>query len=213
MLQFITNATDKYSIEQEVEMVLNGGCKWIQLRMKDAIKESVMDMARIIQPKCKERDCIFVVDDWVEIAKELNLDGVHLGKMDMSLSEARELLGQQYIIGATANNIDDIIDLSKKDIDYIGLGPYRFTSTKKKLSSIIGLDGYADIMAKCAEHDITIPMVAIGGIEYDDIVPIMDTGISGIAVSGGIINASNPTMMTTRIIDTLKSIIEKRNTK
>lgn len=213
MLQFITNATDKYSIIQEVEMALEGGCKWIQLRMKDETKECITNMARTIQPLCKEKECIFVVDDWVEVAQELNLDGVHLGKSDMPPAEARELLGQQYIIGATANSFEDIALLSHLDIDYIGLGPYHFTSTKKLLSPIIGIDGYTDIMKQCVANNIVTPIVAIGGIEGDDIEPLMATGLSGVAVSGGIINAPNPMVETQKMLNTLHQIIEIRNRK
>lgn len=211
MLQFITHATEKYSITDEVKMVLQGGCKWIQLRMKDASQDEITEVAKEIQPICKENDCILVVDDWVEVAKELNLDGVHLGKTDMNPKEAREILGQQFIIGATANTFEDIEGLSRLDIDYIGLGPFRFTSTKQKLSPVIGIDGYRDIMSRMAEMDIKTPVVAIGGITYEDINPLMETGLNGIAVSGGIIGADSPAKETEKMINLLKEIIDERN--
>lgn len=210
MLQFITHSSENMTILEEIENVVAGGCKWVQLRMKDAEKEEIKEVARKAKEICKKNDVILVVDDYVDIAKELELDGVHLGKNDMPVDEARKLLGEEFIIGATANTFEDIEALRHTDIDYIGLGPFRFTSTKKNLSPVIGIDGYAEIMRRKAESSINLPIVAIGGICYDDINDIMDTGISGIAVSGSLINAKNMTEETRKMISLLESIVEKR---
>lgn len=210
MLQFITHPSENITILEEIENVVAGGCKWVQLRMKDAEKEEIKEVARKAKEICKKNDVILVIDDYVDIAKELELDGVHLGKNDMPVDEARKLLGEEFIIGATANTFEDIEALRHTDIDYIGLGPFRFTSTKKNLSPVIGIDGYAEIMRRKAESSINLPIVAIGGICYDDINDIMDTGISGIAVSGSLINAKNMTEETRKMISLLESIVEKR---
>ena len=205
MLQFITHSSENITILEEIENVVAGGCKWVQLRMKDAEKEEIKEVARKAKEICKKNDVILVIDDYVDIAKELELDGVHLGKNDMPVDEARKLLGEEFIIGATANTFEDIEALRHTDIDYIGLGPFRFTSTKKNLSPVIGIDGYAEIMRRKAESSINLPIVAIGGICYDDINDIMDTGISGIAVSGSLINAKNMTEETRKMIFLLES--------
>lgn len=210
MLQFITHPSENMTILEEIENVVSGGCKWVQLRMKDADKEEIKAVARKAKEICKKNDVILVIDDYADIAKELELDGVHLGKKDMPVDEARKLLGEEFIIGATANSFEDIEALRHTDIDYIGLGPFRFTSTKKDLSPVIGIEGYAEIMRRKAESSINIPIVAIGGICYDDINDIMDTGINGIAVSGSLINAENMTEETKRMISLLESIIDKR---
>ena len=210
MLQFITHSSENITILEEIENVVAGGCKWVQLRMKDAEKEEIKEVARKAKEICKKNDVILVIDDYVDIAKELELDGVHLGKNDMPIDEARKLLGEEFIIGATANTFEDIEALRHTDIDYIGLGPFRFTSTKKNLSPVIGIDGYAEIMRRKAESSINLPIVAIGGICYDDINDIMDTGISGIAVSGSLIKAKNMTEETRKMISLLESIVEKR---
>lgn len=210
MLQFITHPSENMTILEEIENVVSGGCKWVQLRMKDADKEEIKAVARKAKEICKKNDVILVIDDYADIAKELELDGVHLGKKDMPVDEARKLLGEEFIIGATANSFEDIEALRHTDIDYIGLGPFRFTSTKKNLSPVIGIEGYAEIMRRKAESSINIPIVAIGGICYDDINDIMDTGINGIAVSGSLINAENMTEETKRMISLLESIIDKR---
>jgi len=210
MLQFITHPSENMTILEEIENVVAGGCKWVQLRMKDADKEEIKAVARKAKEICKKNDVILVIDDYADIAKELELDGVHLGKKDIPVDEARKLLGEEFIIGATANSFEDIEALRHTDIDYIGLGPFRFTSTKKNLSPVIGIEGYAEIMRRKAESSINIPIVAIGGICYDDINDIMDTGINGIAVSGSLINAENMTEETKRMISLLESIIDKR---
>ena len=127
-----------------------------------------------------------MVDDHVDIAKELQLDGVHLGKNDMHPDEAREILGGDFIIGATANTFDDVQALRHLDIDYIGLGPLRFTATKQKLSPVLGLDGYRDIIARMKDASINLPVVAIGGITEENIMELSGSGIAGAAVVSAI---------------------------
>ena len=176
-------------------MALEGGCKWIQLRMKDASDDEVRKAAAEIQPMCKEHEAVFLLDDRVKLAKELHADGVHLGKNDMPIDEARRILGEEYIIGGTANTFEDIQRIAAQGADYIGCGPFRFTTTKKNLAPVLGIEGYRDIIAKMRNAGINIPMVAIGGITPDDIDEILATGVQGIAVSGTVLNADDPVAM------------------
>lgn len=210
MLQFITHPTDKLPILDQIRQAVEGGCKWVQLRMKNAPREEIITVAKEAKEICKEHECILVIDDYVDIAKELELDGVHLGKNDMPLTEAREFLGEEFIIGATANTFEDIEAIRHLDIDYIGLGPFRFTTTKEKLSPILGIDGYRDIIARKKAVDINLPVVAIGGITYDDIEEVMEAGVDGIAVSGSLINADDMKAETSKMIELLEKIVEKR---
>ena len=147
-----------------------------------------------------------MIDDHVELVAELDVDGVHLGKNDMPPAEARRLLGEKYIIGATANTIEDIRALAVQDVDYIGLGPYRFTETKRNLSPVLGIEGYRRIMEACRAEGIEHPVVAIGGITIDDLQPLMDAGVSGIALSGTILNAPSPRETTETILAMLNKI-------
>ena len=151
-----------------------------------------------------------VIDDYVDIAKELELDGVHLGKTDMNVKDAREILGEKFIIGATANTLDDVMAFSPVDVDYIGLGPYKFTTTKENLSPIIELESYANIVKVAANSKREIPIVAIGGIEYDDIDRVMSSGVDGVAVSGALINADDTQQATRQMIDKLNEILNVR---
>lgn len=203
MLQFITNNSEKYSIAEEVQMALEAGCKWIQLRMKDATDEEVKEVALQLIPMCQENDAFLIIDDRVELVNELRVSGVHLGKEDMDPLQARELLGPHAIIGVTANTAEDIIKWKGKDVDYVGVGPFRFTTTKKNLAPEIGLDGYKQIVEQVRAAGVELPLVAIGGITLDDVDAIMATGVQGIAMSGAIINAPNPMLYTGKVLEHL----------
>ena len=198
-LQFITHFTDTYSYFDSARMALEGGCRWIQLRMKDASDEEVEKEAVRIQALCKEFGATFLLDDRVELVKKLKADGVHLGKNDMPIAEARQILGKDFIIGGTANTFEDVKAHYEAGADYIGCGPFRFTTTKKNLSPILGLEGYANIVRQMKENNINLPIVAIGGITIEDIPAIMNTGVTGIALSGTILRAENPVEETRKI--------------
>ncbi|MCU6769920.1 thiamine phosphate synthase [Barnesiella propionica] len=203
MLQFITHQNNQYSTIEGAKEALEGGCKWIQLRMKDSTIDEVKATALELKEICKKYEALLILDDHVELTAELEIDGVHLGKYDMPPADARKKIGEQYIIGGTANTFEDIQQLVAQDVDYIGLGPFRFTETKKKLSPVLGLEGYKKIMEECRKHDIKVPVVAIGGITTEDISDIMQTGVSGIALSGAILNSSSPKTETSKIINLL----------
>lgn len=200
MLQFITHPSEKYSIPEEVKMATNGGCRWVQLRMKDASYEELKATALDIIPMCKDNDVILVIDDNVELVNELRVHGVHLGKTDMDPRKAREILGPHAIIGVTANTADDIFSFKRVDVDYVGLGPFRHTDTKKNLAPVIGLEGYRQIVKTVSDAGNQLPIVAIGGITIDDVDEIMATGVQGIAMSGAIINAPSPVEYTEDIL-------------
>lgn len=205
--QFITHFTDKYSYLDSARMVLEGGCKWVQLRMKNASDDEVEKTALEVQRLCKNHNATFIIDDRVELVKKIKADGVHLGKNDMPIAEARNILGKDFIIGGTANTFEDVVSHHQSGADYIGCGPFRFTTTKEKLSPILGLEGYASIVRKMKENNINLPIVAIGGITYDDIPEIMHTGVTGIALSGTVLRAENPVEETKRIIDIINKSI------
>jgi thiamine-phosphate pyrophosphorylase len=202
-LLFITHRTEKYDYLQSVEIALRGGCRQIQLRMKDACVMEVEKVAVQAKALCDEYGADLYLNDHVEACLKTLTTGVHLGKMDMSPLEARTILGEKYIIGGTANTFDDILHLEKQEVNYIGLGPFRFTATKKNLSPVLGLEGYRGIVNLCRERGINLPILAVGGITVDDIPDIMQTGVSGVALSSSILNAQNPVGTTREIVDLL----------
>ena len=204
-LQFITHHTKEYSYVDSARIALEGGCRWIQLRMKDTCEELMTETALKVQEMCKEYGATFIIDDNVMLAKRIGADGVHLGKNDMPIVEARKFLGEGFIIGGTVNSFDDIVYNSLMTLpNYFGCGPFRFTSTKKNLAPILGYEGYKNIIEKMRENNINIPLVAIGGINKDDISKLLDTGISGIALSSSVLNSDNPI----KVMNKVKRLID-----
>lgn len=204
MIQFITHSNSRYGYVEGARLALEGGCRWIQLRMKDAEEAEFLSAAKQIAAMCKEYGATFLLDDRVEWVEPTGADGVHLGKNDMPVDEARKILGADRIIGGTANTFEDVERLWRQGANYIGCGPYRFTTTKKNLSPVLGLEGYRRIIGLMNEHGINLPVVAIGGILQPDIKDVMATGVSGIAVSGAVLNAENPAEEMKRFVDSLQ---------
>lgn len=200
-MQFISHFTDQYDYLDSIAMALEGGCRWVQLRMKDATPEEILPIALEAQKLCKAKDATFIIDDHVELVKKIGADGVHLGKLDMPVGEARKILGDSFIIGGTSNTFEDIAMHAAAGADYIGCGPFRFTTTKKNLSPVLGLEGYQTLVAKMRENGLTLPIVAIGGINAADIPAIMRTGVSGIALSGTVLRAENPVAEMRKLMD------------
>ena len=192
MIQFISHYTEQYSYLDSIRMALEGGCRWVQLRMKNATTEDIITTGREVRKLCDRFQATFILDDHVELVRTIGADGVHLGLKDMPITEARHLLGQDKIIGGTANTIEDVRMHYEASADYIGCGPFRFTTTKQGLSPILGLEGYRHIVAQMKAEGIKLPIVAIGGITAEDIPDLMQTGVTGIALSGTILRAENP---------------------
>ena len=147
-LQYITqDIPDRTHAELAGEACLHG-ISWVQFRSKllkgDDLIKSALDVKNI----CTYYKSIFIINDYVRLAKEIKADGVHLGKSDITPIEARKILGSGFLIGGTANTFEDILSLHEQGVDYIGLGPFRFTETKKNLSPIFGIDGYKEIVSK-----------------------------------------------------------------
>ena len=201
-LQFITHHTDRYSYLDSVRIALEGGCRWVQLRMKGADEALMEQTAIAAQQMCREHGATFIIDDDVALAKRIGADGVHLGKNDMPIAEARRVLGEGYIIGATVNSFEDVVrTLQNYTPDYFGCGPYRYTSTKQNLAPILGTEGYREIVDKMRANGISIPLVAIGGIRKEDVSELLALGVSGIAISGGILNTQDPIKETQEIVN------------
>lgn len=205
-LQFITHPVEGIPLPAQARLTTAGGCRWVQLRHKGASRSELLRQGGEIAEICRRAGATFIIDDHVELVTELDADGVHLGKNDMPVAEARALLGPDRIIGATANSFDDIEAAWLAGADYIGLGPFRFTTTKEKLSPTLGLQGYSRIMTQCSERGIDLPVVAIGGITAADIPAVMATGVSGVAISSTILRAADPTLKTNEIINLISSL-------
>ncbi|MFD2563255.1 thiamine phosphate synthase [Aquimarina rubra] len=182
-LQYISQGESPQEHLQHIGEACEAGVRWVQLRLKDMDPATVLNTALKCREICDQYAAVMIVNDSVSIAKASQADGVHLGLEDINPKEARAILGDNFIIGGTANTLQDCLKHKNDGVDYIGLGPFRYTNTKKKLSPILGLEGYQKIISEL-KNDIHIPIVGIGGIEKNDISEILETGINGIAVSG-----------------------------
>ncbi|WP_281298099.1 thiamine phosphate synthase [Flavobacterium limnophilum] len=202
-LQYISQGE---SIEEQlynIHQALDNGCDWIQMRFKYQKPKKTFALAEAIKFLCEEYLANFIVNDNVDLAKNFDADGVHLGLSDMGVAEAREILGKTKIIGATANTLEDIIRQVNYGCDYIGLGPFQYTKTKNNLSPILGLEGYQSIISKLKEQQIQIPIYAIGGITLENVDDLMTTGVHGIAVSGIITKSDQKNKLITELNEKL----------
>lgn len=184
-LQYISQGNSLDEQQQNIRKALDHGADWIQVRWKNVPEKELASLSETVRRWCTDYNAVCIINDNIHIAKQVDADGVHLGLNDASIQKARALLGKEKIIGGTANTIEQVMQRTREKCDYIGLGPFRFTTTKSDLSPVLGTKGYTELLQQIKLLNIKIPPVyAIGGIEYTDIAALMKTGISGIAVSG-----------------------------
>ncbi len=168
---------------ENIQKACTYGTELVQLRLKNYSEDIVLKTAEQAREITTHFQTRLIINDQYKIAKAVKADGVHLGKTDTCPAEAREYLGKWYLIGGTANTVEDCENLIKKSVDYIGLGPFRFTKTKDNLSPILGLEGYRAILDVLKS---STPIIAIGGIIESDIPELLKTGVHGVAMSGAI---------------------------
>jgi thiamine-phosphate pyrophosphorylase len=205
-LYFITMDETPAGHLRQVEEACRAGIRWIQLRMKQASDAEVKETALAAKKICDASGSMLIINDRVEVAVAVDAHGVHLGKEDMTVSEARRLLGEDKIVGGTANTLEDVLEHHRQCADYIGLGPYRYTTTKKNLSPILGLEGYRQIMLRLKQEGIFIPVVAIGGIGSKDVLPLLEAGLYGIAASGMLVHAEDRQVLVQSLEEEIKTI-------
>ena len=186
---FITHYNDRFGYVDGAMAVLEGGLRFVQLRMKDATDREVLAAAEALRPVCDRHAALLTVDDRIHLLESGLFDGVHVGKNDMPVAEAKEMTGSRYLLGATCNTAADVAAATRDGADYIGLGPFRFTGTKKNLSPILGVEGYRRILSGRGEG--ALPVYAIGGITPADLPELRTAGVYGVAVSGGVIGSAN----------------------
>lgn len=194
MLQFITNEKSAVSPARQILEAIDGGCRWVQIRLKNSSDEEIKKVFFEIRDKAKETLTTIIIDDRVDLVKELaseGVAGVHLGLEDTPASVAREKLGPDAIIGVTAHSFEEVKGYKGLDVDYIGVGPFAPTDTKENLAPILGLEGIAEIALLSKDLGMELPLVAVGGIRLEDVKPLLEVGANGVAVSGAIANSDD----------------------
>lgn len=202
-LVYITHPNENFEDLSWIDNLFSGGVKWVQFRLKknhfearnpgkNYIEYFEKHLAGVIE-KCTAFNILVTVNDSSQFISQFPNLGLHVGKEDASTAEIKTILGAKQVFGRTANNFEDIANNSDPRIDYFGVGPYRFTQTKDKdkLSETLGLEGYKEILQKMQEKDIQTPILAIGGIQLNDIAGLIKAGVYGIALSGEIFERSH----------------------
>ena len=186
---FITHQNENYSYMDSAFLSIENGIKFVQLRMKETKDENVVCLAEELRPICDKNNVLLTVDDRINLLSTGLFDGVHVGKNDMPLQEAKLITKEDYLLGATCNTVLDVQLAIGGKADYIGMGPYRFTTTKKNLAEILGLEGYKNVIEKIKP---TIPLYAIGGIRLEDLMLLKQIGVYGAALSSIVLESNEP---------------------
>ena len=184
-LHYITQGNTPEEHLENIQRACASGAEWVQLRLKKKDPKTILETAKKAREITAHFQTRLIINDYYKVAKEVNADGVHLGKKDACPLKVRDYLGKFYSIGGTANTLEDCKELLTKKVDYIGLGPFQFTETKKNLSPVIGEAGYKVLIE---ELKTETPIIAVGGITLDTVASIIKTGVFGVAVSGAITN-------------------------
>jgi len=186
---------------KQVETFIEAGFKFIQLRSKSIGSKDLLIQAKRSAEIAKAYDCTLIINDYYELAQEVNADGVHLGRNDASISIARNFLAPSKIIGKTVHNLEEAREAQIDTPDYVGVGPYRKSSTKKELSPTLSDQEFAQIF----EVLLPIPVYLIGGLKSDDYVLIEKFGIQGIAICSELFSGVSISEHTQKIFDRFHS--------
>ena len=191
------------TLYEQVEKAIKGGVTFVQLREKKLDEESFLDEALEIQKLCRKYDIPFAINDNVEIAKEINADGVHVGQSDMGAANVRDILGDDKIIGVSVQTVEQAVLAEKQGADYLGVGAVFLTGSKADAEDV----SYETLKAIC--EVVNIPVVAIGGISTGNVLKLKGSGISGIAVISAIFAAEDIESATKNLKQLTAGVVSK----
>jgi len=175
------------SYREIVKEALQGGATAVQFRDKTLSTRGLVDAGKELRQLTWEYEALFVVNDRLDVALAVNADGIHIGQEDMPLPECRRILGDKYVIGVSAGNVEEAKEAEKLGADYLGSGPVYLTSTKNDAGSPLGVEGLAEIC-----RDVELPVVGIGGIEAGNAREVIRVGAVGVAVISAVVSAGEP---------------------
>lgn len=183
------------------KMVLENGATFLQIREKDLDEETFEQEAEALKQLCAKYHIPFVVNDSVEIALDIDADGVHVGQSDIKGRDIRSMIGNEKILGISAGTVEEAVAAEKAGADYIGVGAVFDTSTKKNARNLS--------MEKLKEisESVSIPVVAIGGISASNIMELTNSGVDGVAVVSAIFAAENPGEATVKLLELSKEMV------
>ncbi|WP_430809423.1 MULTISPECIES: thiamine phosphate synthase [unclassified Carboxylicivirga] len=199
-LHYITTPCN-YSYMEQIKAIVLGGGNWVQLRMPEAsLKEKEQVTIEALR-FCMDNGATLIIDNNVELAAKLGADGVHLDMKDMQPNKAREILGPQAILGASANSFAEVQQLHEAGLDYIHLGPHRIDPTKSTQDAPLSVEEYQSILSQCKAAGITTPIIAFGGLVPDDVKPLFDIGIHGVAFDSYLAQSEQPGALTLELLE------------
>lgn len=207
-LHYITQGDSPKEQLENIQRACSSGAELVQLRFRNVSDKKLLNLAKEAREITAHFQTRLLINDHYKIAKEVKADGVHLEKIDSCPTIVRKHVYTWQMIGGTANTLQDCETLLNKEVDYIGLGPFRFTTTKDNLPPILGVNGYRAIID---ELNTETPIIGVGGITTADVTAILETGVSGIAASGEITRNFN-TIKTFHQLLKASSIEEQRYT-
>jgi thiamine-phosphate pyrophosphorylase len=189
------------SHEEVAREAIAGGATVIQLRDKEASTKELVEIGRRLRRLTAERGVTFIVNDRVDVALAVDADGVHLGQEDMPAALARQLMGPAKVIGVSAGTVEEAKRAEKEGANYLGVGPVYATVTKPDAGEPIGVEGLAEIL-----RAVSIPVVAIGGINEGNVEEVVATGADGVAVVSAVVGAQDIEAAARRLHRKIKEI-------
>lgn len=197
MLQFIAKENDRYSVAEQVQMAIEGGCRWIVMSMPGASDDEIREMASEVIPVCMENAVLLTIENHVELAKELGIHGMLLSDPEIDFAKSREFCGPEAIIGCVVYDFESALALKNADVDYMAF-PYGMP-----------VETVAASVGSLRSAGLVAPLVATGAYPTDIIDALMETGVSGIALDVTIADTSDPVEVTSEIIKTLSKYQKK----
>lgn len=188
------------SHEEVVREAIAGGAEIVQLRDKSASTRKLVQIGEVLRRITYEARVIFIVNDRVDVALAVEADGVHLGAEDMPIGHARRLMGER-IVGASVDNEEEAIRAVEEGADYVAIGPIFPTSTKPDAGSVVGVD-----MIRRVKGVVDVPVVAIGGINSDNVRQVVEAGADGVAVISAVVSAPDIRQATGTLVEMIKGI-------
>ena len=194
---------DGETLTEKTEEALKGGATFVQLREKEADRETILSLGRELKELCEKYKVPFVLDDDVALAEELDADGVHVGQSDRPASEVRRLIGPDKILGVSAQTVEQALQAEKDGADYLGVGAVFATGSKDDADDV----SHDTLEAIC--RAVKIPVVAIGGISKNNVLQLKGRGLAGVAVISAIYAQEDITAATAELKKLTEDIVEK----
>lgn len=190
-LHFITHDIPQHSHIEQVEIACQAGAKWIQYRCLSKGDEALLADINAIATICDDWGATLIVTDHIHFKGKADIQGFHIENIKADFTALRQQLGDEFTLGGSANTIENLLRLAAEGADYAGFGPFAVTTTKPNDLPFLKLADYENAVTQFASAAIKMPILAVGGVQLDDVSALMETGIHGIAVAAAINQAEN----------------------